>query len=307
MDGPRMSSVRSAMPTGARALPGISGLASVGAGTFLAIHDAKYPAEASAPRVSLITRSPMGSGWTPLPLRVEWPIGTGPSSDLESVAHIPNTPDVLLVESGGGRKPVPHVYLAQRSGTTLRIRSAAAWPVPISNVEGSTVARLGDQLVFVFAERSVGEDSTALAWSLLDTDALRAGQLRWSRFQQMALPNLAPSGVGARAISDLTIDAHGRVHVAAAYDPGDDYGPFQSSVWTVGRLTPSDTGPPVITPVASPCRRAVIDGLKVEGLAFQRNMATTPPDSTVIDLFIGTDDERLGAAFRPLPAASCPS
>lgn len=304
---PRVSPVRSTWPAGERVLPGISGLAWVGADTFLAVHDAKYPAEASAPRVSLITRSVTGSGWTPSPLAVAWPAEAGPSSDLESVAPVPGTPDVLLVESGSGRKPVPHVYLARRSGATLRIRSAAAWPVPVTNVEGSAVARLGDRFVFVFAERSAGQAATSLTWGLLAGDALRAGQLRWGAVQQVALPNLAPAGAGARAASALAVDADGRLYVTTAYDPGDDYGPFRSRVWTVGRLTRDDTGAPTIVLTTPPCPHATLDGLKVEGLALRRDTASAPRPSSAPDVFIGTDDERLGAVFRPLPAASCSS
>ena len=305
--GPRMSPVRSDAPISRQPLLGISGLAWLRADTFLAVHDAKHPEEALAPRVSLITRSATGNGWTPVPLRVTWPTEAGPSSDLESVAPIPGTPDLLLVESGGGRKPVPHVYLARRSGATLRIRSAAAWPVPVTNVEGSAVAQVGDQLVFVFAERSAGQDSTALTWSALSADALHAGQLQWSTFQRVAVPNLAPTGAGARAVSDLAIDDRGRVYMTTAYDPNDDYGPFRSSVWVVGRLTHDDVGMPTIVLATPFCRQATLDGLKVEGLAVQHSTAAASSDQPTAHLFVGTDDEQLGAVFRPLPAASCSS
>jgi len=305
-EGPCVASVRHAASSGGQAMPGISGLTWAGADTFLAIHDAKYPAEASAPRVSLFTRSASGRGWTWTPLNVDWPAEEGPSSDLESGARIPGTSHFLLVESGGGQKPMSHVYLAHRQGTTLHVRAAAAWPVPVTNVEGSTVARLDDQLVFLYAERSAGQDSTALAWSLLSADALRAGQLQWGPFRHVAIPNLAPAGAGARAASDLAIDAAGRIYMTTTYDPSDDYGPFQSSVWSVGHLSHDDTGVPTVLLASPPCRRATLDGLKVEGLAVRHGSSAGLSNRSGTDVFIGTDDEHLGAVLRPLPAASCP-
>lgn len=305
-DGLRVGPARRAVSSGGQAMPDISGLTWAGADTFLAVHDAKYPAEASAPRVSLITRSASGCGWTWIPLDVGWPAEEGPSSDLESGARIPGTPHFLLVESGGGQKPVSHVYLVHRQDAALHVRAAAAWPVPITNVEGSAVARLNNQFVFLYAERSAGQDSTALAWSLLSADALRAGRLQWGPFQHVTIPNLAPTGSGARAASDLAIDPAGRIYMTTTYDPGDDYGPFQSSVWSVGHLSPDDTGAPTVLLASPPCRRATLDGLKVEGLAVRHSLSAELSNRSSPDVFIGTDDERLGAVFRPLPAASCP-
>jgi hypothetical protein len=306
MDGLHMSRAHSEVSTSGSAVPGISGLAWAGVDTFLAVHDAKYPAEASAPRVSLVTlQTPSDGEWGWKPFAVDWPVAEGPSSDLESVAQVPGTAFFLLVESGGGRKPVRHVYLAQRNGSALHIRSATAWPVPIVNVEASAVARLGDTLVFVYAERSTGQDSTVIAWSTLSRDALRNSTLQWGSFHQASIPNLAPVGTGARAASDLAIDAAGRLFVTAAYDPDADDGPFQSSVWMIGRLARAPSSALAIRFAPSPCRRATLDGLKAEGLAVRPNADADSLPAPHTTLFVGTDDEGFGAVFRPLPATPC--
>ena len=135
-------------------------------------------------------------------------------------------------------------------------------------------------------------------------DALRAGQLQWSTFQRVAVPNLAPTGAGARAVSNLAINDRGRVYMTTAYDPNDDYGPFRSSVWMIGHLTHDDVSMPTIVLATPFCHQATLDGLKVEGLAVRPSTATASLDQPTADLFVGTDDEQLGAIFRPLPTAS---
>ena len=79
-------------------LPGLSGLAWVGADTLLAVHDAKAsPEERDHPRLSLLrgpTKTNRTLNWRPL--AVNWPASHGPSSDLESIARVPGTHQFIL-------------------------------------------------------------------------------------------------------------------------------------------------------------------------------------------------------------------
>jgi len=275
-------------------LPGVSGLAWAGPDSFIAVHDAKHPAEPSVPRISLIRRSGSNGQPTWRPLDVRWPSAEGPSSDLESIARIPGTPQFLLVESGAGRKPVPHIYLAERHGDKLSIQAAVPWPTTPHNVEGSAVVRVGNALVFVYAERSEHEAAGTLGWSPLSTETLRRGGLQWGPVEHVSLrrPDWVPPDT--RLVSAVAITREGRIYVSSAHDPGGDEGPFQSHIWTVGRLIGDSTGTPVLQHASQPCRLATLDGFKTEGLALA-------PDRRSPGVFIGTDDEQFGGAFRPLP------
>jgi hypothetical protein len=81
-------------------LPDISGLAWIGGDLFLAVHDAKNPEEDDRPRVSLVELPKSPTGLTRQTMELTWPEPQGLSSDLESVARIPGTALMLLVESG---------------------------------------------------------------------------------------------------------------------------------------------------------------------------------------------------------------
>ena len=94
-------------------------------------------------------------------------------------------------------------------------------------------------------------------------------------------------------MSAIDIDAEGVVYAASAVDPGNS-GPFRSIVWRIGRLRADGHGQPLLALDARPRRLAVVDGLKVEGLAVRRIASKT-------EIIIGTDDESYGGVIRPLP------
>jgi len=72
-------------------LPDLSGIGWIEGDTFLAVHDAKYPSEADAPRVSKVSIPNQLGGTEMTPLNVTWPASENPASDLECVARIPNS------------------------------------------------------------------------------------------------------------------------------------------------------------------------------------------------------------------------
>lgn len=273
-------------------MPDISGLAWVERDTFLAVHDAKNPEENHLPRVSLLRlpRTPEGVSWKPLD--VSWPAPAAKSSDLESVARIPGTSLFLLVESGEsshGARRFSRIFLAELGGESLTIRSATEFPFPIKNVEGSAVARSGDRLVFMWAERGDGQAGTKLSWADLQLGPVRLGALRQAYFSPGKF-----TGKNWRPVSAIDIDGKGRIYVASAYDAGDD-GPFASVVWRAGQVRVSRAGPVAVDLLSAPQQVARLDGLKVEGLAIRE------VGRGVSELFVGMDDENYGGALRQIP------
>jgi hypothetical protein len=80
---------------------------------------------------------------------------------------------------------------------------------------------------------------------------------------------------------------------ASAVDPGNG-GPFRSTVWRIGRLHADYHGQPLLSLESRPRRLAMVDRLKVEGLAVRRIAGKT-------QIVIGSDDESYGGVIRPLP------
>lgn len=277
----------------AESMPDVSGLAWVEADTFLAVHDAKNPEENHLPRVSLLRlpRSPEGVRWKPLD--VSWPAAAAMSSDFESVARIPGTSLFLLLESGesshGGRR-FSRIFMAELGGESLTIRSATEFPYPVKNIEGSAVSRLGDRLVFMWAERGDGQPSAKLSWADLQLGPLRLGAPRHAYFRPGRF-----TGKNWRPVSAIDIDGQGRVYVASAYDPEDDGGPFASVIWWAGRVRVNQSGRVAVDLFGAPRQLARLDGLKVEGLAIRER------GQGVRELFAGVDDENYGGALRPIP------
>lgn len=276
-----------------RTMPDVSGLAWVERDTFLAVHDAKNPEENDLPRLSLLRlpRSAEGVRWKPL--EVSWPAQAAKSSDLESVARIPGTSLFLLVESGesshAGRR-FSRIFLAELGGESVTIRSATEFPYPVKNVEGSAVSRLGNRLVFMWAERGDGQAGTKLSWADLQLEPFRLGAPRQAYFKPGNF-----TGKNWRPVSAIDVDGRGRVYVATAYDPDDDGGPFASVIWRAGQVRVNQTGMVTVELLGAPRLVARLDGLKVEGLAIRERARG------VSELFAGVDDENYGGAVRQIP------
>jgi len=274
-------------------LPDLSGLEYAGMDVFVAVHDAKdEPAELNRPRVSLVMspQDPRGVLWKPL--RMDWP--TAPSNDLESVARIGGSDRYLLCESGDDDpNRTPRIFRARLAGNEIDIETEVDWPVPISNVEATAVARVQNQLYFLYAERADNQPSTQLSWA-----PFNPGTLQFGAFQSVTLDNPDPQNM-VRGVVGLDVDQAGRIYTVASFDPeaaglpGDpDFGPFRSSVWRVGRIRPAQ-GSAAIDLDPEPTRVATIDGFKTESvtLGFENQQPT---------LYVGFDDENYGGTLRPL-------
>ena len=273
-------------------IPDFSGLAWVEGDTFLALHDAKYPEEKDRVRASLMLLPRSLDGITLKPLAIDWPTPQGPSSDLESIARIPGTNSFLLTESGeerDDRQQFRRVFLTELRNGQLVFLSFTELPATVKNIEGSTVWKTGNRLIFAFAERADGLSRTEFYWADLELQPLRVGAFRKTYFSPVGF-----TGANRRPVSAIEVDSLGRIYIASAYDTEDDNGPFTSVIWRAGRFQNDRKGGARPVFLSRPQRLATLDGVKVESLAV-REMK-----KGVVELFAGTDDENYGGAVRPI-------
>jgi hypothetical protein len=235
--------------------PDISGVAWIAGSRFLAVHDTKD--QKGRPRVSIVELPESPAGLTSQPVELSWPGPHGLASDLESVARIPGTSLILLLESGSGERsgtPLPRIFLVEHRDRALKIVDFTDWPVPVDNVEGAAVARLGEQLIFLFAERAEGQGSTALRWA-----PVTARPLAFGSFQEVRFTSPDPTGRNARPVTAIEIDEIGRIYVVSAVDPGTDNGPFRSVIWRIGRMEADGSGRPRVILDEIPRQLATVD------------------------------------------------
>ena len=268
-------------------LPDLSGVEWISGNKFLAVHDAKYPSEKDRPRISILQIKDDKNEISWLPLEISWPEKMDAASDLESIARIPGTRSFLLCESGnsGGKHTRIFVSVLDEDDRVI-IKEVVNWPVKIYNVESSAVIRLKEEYYFVFAERAADKNFTELKWAKLDLNPLRFG--KFSSIQYSA----GIRGKGYRPIVSLTASSDGELYAVAAYDPNRDDGPFRSYVSHLGKFRISNSGNLEFIPLNQFAKILEQDGNKIEGLTLVEKKNGSQ------ELFAGTDDEDLGAAFR---------
>ncbi len=284
----------SAHPQGvarASTLPDLSGLAWVEDDLFIGVHDAKRNSEKYYwPRISLV-RLPKseieGVTWQSLDLKFPGP--EGPSSDLESASHIPGGKGFLFAESGQEGEGARRIFFAVYRNGTLNIESQVTWPVPVENVEAIEVCQVGQQLVFLYAERAEGLPATKLGWATLSLNPLEFGA-----FKEVTYEGVDPVGKGARPIVALAVDTDGSIYGVSVYDSGNDDGPFRSVVWRIGKMIVDEQGNPQVE-LSDGKRLATLDGVKVESIAVRES------DKAGKEVYVGTDDEHYGGIIRLLP------
>ena len=158
-------------------MPNLSGLAWVEEDLFIGVHDTKGNSrQNSAPRVSLI-RLPKSEkdGVTWQPMDLAFPGDGGPSKDLESASRIPGNKGFLFAESGQEGEGYRRIFHAVYDNGKLSIGSYVTWPVPVENVEAIEVCEVGQQLVFLYAERADSLPSTKLRWSTFTLNPMSFG------------------------------------------------------------------------------------------------------------------------------------
>jgi hypothetical protein len=279
---PQTAPAAAPLPTNGT-LPPVSGLGCLPGGGFLVVTDVKNDQTGGMPPLLRVLPGAKGPTWEPV--TVLWPDPDGAPNDLESVAAIPGTDSFLIVESSYRDNHFGRILRVTADGGLLGFTSLIP---PVTNVEGTAVAKVGERLVFLDSERGEDQEDTSIRWFELRLDPLTLGQ---PRSTELRLPE--PAGKGHRHISALEVDGQGRIFAVSTVDPGNP-GPFRSIVWEIGQVEES-AGLPAVTLLRDPRRLATVDGFKVEALA------ACPSADGKERLFIGTDDEDYGGAIRPLP------
>ncbi len=274
-------------PQLANTLPDLSGIAWIEDDFFLGIHDSKN-FQTDKPRVSLLKLPNSEHGLLWHPLEVNWPKPLGLTSDLESIARIPGKSLFILSESGSDRD-FTRLFLTEYQGQNLNIISVTDWPIPVENVEGTAIFSLGDQLIFIYAERADNQTNTQINWATLSLNPLAFGQ-----FESVNFKSPAPVGANVRQVSAMDVDSQGRLYIASAFDPDDNNGPFSSVIWKIGKIQENKSGKIELILDATPELLSTVDGFKVEGIAVRES------PKQKVEIFIGTDDENYGGALRPI-------
>lgn len=283
----------------ATTLADLSGMAWVGGDYFVAVHDAKAGDERSLPRVATLQlpQGPKGVLYRDSRIVVKGQV----PNDLESVAGIPGSDEFLLVESGDGLGDTTpaRIYKAKLRPSGVRVIKVRPWPVPINNVEGSAVAKVGDDYFFIYAERADNLSSTDLCWVKFDPQTLDfLGEVQSVAFAQ---PDPARFN---RVIVGLDVDSRGLIYSVSAFDPENadppvsddpDNGPYAAGVYVIGSLQ-GESGPAEIELLPTPTLLGMVDGFKVESVAVKEDV-----EAGSFEIFIGTDDENYGGVLRPLP------
>lgn len=277
-------------------LADLSGLAWVGGDKFIAVHDAKTDdSEMLKPRVAQldIPKDLRGVAHTNRHLT----FNEITPNDLESIAKIPESPEYLLAESGDSKQDpsVQRIFKAKLDNGQLKIVSQTQWPISITNVEATAVAKLGETYVFVFAERAENKPDTELSWIVLNPDTMKfAKQVNQITFKSPDTDRFN------RVIVGLDIDPEGIIYSVSAFDaesanlPNPDNGPYASGVYEIGKIGVKNNAPTVEL-YPEPIERALVDGFKIESIAVRNVEGSKRPQ-----VFIGTDDENYGGVLRQL-------
>lgn len=273
-------------------VPGISGMVQLHDTSYLVIHDSK---DVKSARAGLLSVDPRQWGsYIPVPI-TDGALAGGPLSDLEAVAAVPGRKgEFLLLESGGeaplraGRR-LAHAALEEGEHPRLRILACediAASTPSLVNCEGLVCWRQGDRYRVLIADRGLFQGASAdLA---LGTLTISNSSLHFEPDSALPRPLKLPDVTSGdwRVCADLYVDSQGVLWGVCNQDTG-DFGPFRSRIYRAGALSEG------VLRVDAPLVVYELDGLKIEALG-----ACTLGRAR---MSIGSDDERLGAVWRPLP------
>lgn len=279
---------------------GISGMAPLGDGAYLVVHDAKTFED--GPRLSRLTVGPSGVAYRPLAV-ADWRHADGRASDLEGACALGGG-EFLVVESGTFEGRFGRLFHLRVGADAAEVLAVDRVPVAVDttpatvgdNVEGLACVRDGDDLLVLFGERggSAAYPTGLVRWSRFDPVT---GTLDWTDAGRAGVPVSAPGDLvarGFRSITGLHVAPDGALWAAASRDPG-DLGPYDSVVWRVGRVAP---GAPVPIAVEGGGPACGVAGFKVEAVSAPALRGT---------LSLGTEDEAFGGAWRPLRCEEGPA
>jgi hypothetical protein len=241
---------------------------------FLIVHDNKKKKERRAGMIRI------NAGQSPVYVPVEWS-GDKPPVDLEALTVIPGRPHNFLALTSAG--DIYHLEFDPAVNFIRVIKTFTIPSIPVgSNFEGLSLQKIGGTSLLVWGDRGEDLKPGTLFWSKFDLDTYNFGEVG-SAFVKVPYPNS-----NVRHISDLKVDAEGRIFISSAADPGDD-GPFASAVYTAGRLVLEDASRIGWQQASALPQVFSIADHKIE--AFE----IVPGENQ--KLVFGTDDENLGAAI----------
>lgn len=253
----------------------LSGFTRFGNNKLLAVRDTKL--EDDGDRVLLY--DPQNSTSKSVP--IDWS-KTGRSRDLEAIAPGRSQGDYLAVEGssfGENKARLFELKVGEDSGSAEK---SHVLPDFGQEIEGLvSIDRGQGRQTLLFAGRGGDGQDPKIYWGDLTPEGL-SFEPKGLKGKAVEAPFL---GKGQRGLAELTADEKGRLWASATIDEGDT-GPFHSSVYQVGHLTPNSS---------TPFRRKAgesfpVAGVKVEALSFTAQGT----------LFIGSDDEALGGKVGSL-------
>lgn len=281
----------------------LSGLTWLGRDLFLTVQDAKNPKEIDFNRVAILELPKALGGLLVTYPTVRFP-GEQPN-DLESAAGIPGTNLCLLAESGDSGNPSERIFLARVWGKRVKILDFIEWGdfTPIFDVEATAVTSGPNGLVFLWAERNSGSQSTSIQWTGMTVSPFKIGLggIKEVKFTLPAdLVDTSGNPLYNRAVVGMDLDSAGNIYTIASFDPEDDQvenpdnGPFRSTILQVGRFVNGN-----VELAATPTSMGVMDGLKAEAVVVREK-------NSKVEIYFGTDDENYGGIFRFLPSPDFP-
>ncbi len=289
----------------------------IGDNTFLTVNDRKnsqkkdQPATASTkPRFGIITVEKKWVSFENLYVKYPLTMNNMPPSDLEASCALPSRSDeVLVAESGffkGKYGRVFHMRLKEKKhkwkGDILSAfeplsRKDSTYTTSTSeHIEGmACIETVEKELIVILATRGRKENRGKFIWGVLK--GLEKGLPVFTKLGETRILEDQHS-FGIRDASDLYLkklcDKEWQVWTIAVDDPGEDFGPFRSVIYSPGTFEWDDDKQALHYQRTEPIIAWKRDGVKVEALA--------APAERVKDsiLSMGTEDEALGGIWQPL-------
>ena len=256
----------------------ISGMALIeqtGAQTsFIVVHDNKKKKQARAAVVTI--KDDKSSQFSAL----NW-LGSDFPVDLEAVTKIPGAANQFMAITSTGK--VYQLELQPASHSLKVIKSFSLPSIPQNgNFEGFALQRAKSGYIAVWAERGEDAKPATLFWSNFDLPTSA-----FSKVESISVKVPYPK-TNVRHISDVKVDAAGKVFISSAADPGND-GPFNSAVYLIGAF--DLTKFPAIAFSAEPAANQLftVENRKIEAFEIL-------PEA-IGGMVYGTDDENLGSAI----------
>jgi hypothetical protein len=233
---------------------GISGLAPMGDGRFLAALDNKNVADDHVAVVEI-----KGDGSAPTYRAIPWPKDATSPVDLESITAVPGVPNKFLALESAGR--VNEIELIDDSKSIKVIKTFQLPNIENGdNYESIALKKAGNGFVMLWAHRGQSATPAKLRWGIL---YLNAGTISGVNTANISV--VWPTAGDVRHIAEICIDENDGVIVSSASDSGDS-GPFACALYRIGKISVSDKGEPSIAFEPKPIELYRTEQYKIEGV-----------------------------------------